>query len=241
MSPTITLACVIPCYNAGGRVRSVAEAALRETPHVWVVDDGCTDGSAPALADLPLRIVRHDRNLGKGHAILTGLRAALADPAISAVVLLDADGQHDAAAIPTFAARLTETGAAMVIGGRVFDGSHVPLRSRVGNTVTALVTRFLLGENLPDTQCGYRMLSRSFAETVIQRVGGGRYETEMEMIVLAIRGGYPLATTPIRTVYEEGNASSHFRKVSDSFRIYARLLRAMARHAPGAARQLRSR
>ncbi|MFM1918476.1 MAG: hypothetical protein RLZZ303_110 [Candidatus Hydrogenedentota bacterium] len=230
-APSTRLACVIPCYNAGARLRPVAESALRQVDRVIVVDDGCNDGCIGQLDGMPVQIERHAQNLGKGHAILTGIRAALEDPAMEAVVLLDADGQHDPAAIPAFARRFQESGAGMVIGARVFDGVEVPWRSRFGNTVTAAVTRLLLGERLPDTQCGFRLFSRAFAEQVLSRVRGGRYETEMEMVVMAVRGKAGLASVPIKTVYEPGNASSHFRKVSDSARIYARLLRAVARHA----------
>ena len=230
-APSTQLACVIPCFNAGTRLRPVAEAALRQVERVIVVDDGCTDGCIKQLEGMPVQLERHAQNLGKGHAILTGIRAALDDPATEAVVLLDADGQHDPAAIPAFARRFQESGAGMVIGARVFDGVEVPWRSRFGNAVTAAVTRLLLGERLPDTQCGFRLLSRGFAEQVLLRVRGGRYETEMEMVVMAVRGKAGLASVPIKTIYEPGNASSHFRKVSDSARIYARLLRAVARRA----------
>jgi len=224
------ITCVIPCYNAGARVAPVVHSALGQVPRVIVVDDGSDDACLDGLTHPNLRIVRHPENRGKGHAILTGLREALADAATRAVILLDADGQHDPGVIPEFVARFEATGAGMVIGARVFDGGHVPLRSRFGNTVTAAVTRLLLGENLPDTQCGYRLLSRAFAEAVLRQVAGGRYETEMEMVVLALRGNHGIAAVPIRTIYEEGNASSHFRKLSDSARIYARLFRAVAKH-----------
>lgn len=230
MAPGGAIACVIPCYNAGNRVAPVVRAALAQVPLVYVVDDGCTDACLDTIADTPARLLRHEHNRGKGHAILTGLRAALADPEVRGVILLDADGQHDPAAIPEFIAQFEATRAGMVIGARVFDGGHVPLRSRFGNTVTAAVTRLLLGERLPDTQCGFRLLSREFAQSVLARVAGGRYETEMEMIVLALRGGHGIAAVPILTIYETGNASSHFRKLRDSFLIYSRLFRAVLRH-----------
>ena len=61
------------------------------------------------------------------------------------------------------------------------------------------------------------------------RVAGGRYETEMEILVMAVCRGYTVAPAPIRTIYEEGNASSHFNKVRDSVRIYRRFLRVALR------------
>ena len=95
----------------------------------------------------------------------------------------------------------------------------------------------LLGRRLPDTQCGFRVLSRRFAEAVVSEVAGGRYETEMEIIVKALREGYTVGHSPIRTLYEAGNPSSHFHKLRDSFLIYVRLLRTVLRrrHPRGAA------
>jgi glycosyltransferase involved in cell wall biosynthesis len=221
---------VVPCYNAGGRVAPVAAQALEVLEKLIVVDDGCTDGCLDAVRALPLRVLSFERNRGKGHALIAGIRAALESPETEAVCVFDADGQHDPAEIPRFYRTFVEEEADFVIGARVFDRrGGVPWRSRFGNTVTVACTAWLVGRRLPDTQCGFRMLSRRFAQDVVASVAGGRYETEMEVVVKAIREGYRVATLPIQTIYEEGNRSSHFRKIGDSMRIYARLFRSVLR------------
>lgn len=217
---------VIPCYNAGARVRPVAEGVLAQMPRLIMVDDGSTDTSMASLADLPLQVLSLPVNRGKGHALLAGFKAALQDPETTCICVLDADGQHNPAEIPMLYAGFIDAGADLAIGTRVFEGGHIPWRSRFGNKVTVTVTALLLRHRLPDTQCGFRVLSRAFAESVLETVSGGRYETEMEIIVKAIREGRKTASVPISTIYEEGNASSHFRKFYDSYRIYSRLLRA---------------
>ena len=194
-----------------------------------VVVEGGRDGSRESRADLPAEIGRRPGNQGKGHAWLAGFRAALADPAIGAVCALDADGQHDPEEIPRLYAAFKESGGDLVIGSRVFDGVDVPWRSRFGNKVTVTIAALLLGRRLPDTQSGFRLLSRPFAERVLESVSGGRYETEMEIIVTAVREGWTTLPVPIRTIYEAENASSHFRKFHDSFLIYTRLLRTAVR------------
>lgn len=224
LPPEITA--IIPCYNAGERVRPVAEGVLRLLPALIVVDDGSTDGSIQSMADLPLRVVTLAPNRGKGHALLAGLAAALEDPAVRCICLLDADGQHDPAEIPRLYQAFAETGADLVIGSRVFTGGHIPLRSRFGNKVTVFATAVLLRHRLPDTQCGFRLLSRDFAAAVVRDIEGGRYETEMAIIAKAIRERRTILSVPISTIYEPGNVSSHFRKFYDSYRIYARLFRA---------------
>ena len=220
------LVAVVPCYNAGDRVRPVVAGILEKIGRVVVVDDGCTDNSIDTLADLPAEVIRFPENRGKGHALLAGFQAALADPAVACVCVLDADGQHSPDEIPRLYAAFRESEADLVIGSRVFDGGHVPWRSRFGNKVTVSITALLLGHRLPDTQSGFRLLSRPFLEHILAKVEGGRYETEMEIVVTAIREGWKTIPVPIRTIYEVGNASSHFRKFHDSFRIYTRLLRA---------------
>ena len=117
----------------------------------------------------------------------------------------------------------------MVIGSRVFDRKDIPWRSRFGNKFTAGLTAALLGRRLPDTQSGYRIHSRALAEAVVKDVPGGRYEVEMDILVKAVREGYRVVPVSIATIYEEGNPSSHFNKLRDSYLIYSRLFQAVLR------------
>lgn len=226
------IAAVVPCYNAGARLRPVVEGLLRVTDLVWVVDDGSTDGAVNALRGLPVHILSLSPNRGKGHALLAGFRDALAEDAVEAVVVVDADGQHDPAEIPALVKALREGGADLVIGQRSFGQGHVPWRSRLGNRLTALITLILLRWRIPDTQSGFRLHRRTFLEAVTASIGGGRYETEMEILVKAVREGWRIVSVPVRTIYETGNPSSHFGPVRDSVRIYRTLFRAAVRRAP---------
>lgn len=220
------LSAIIPCYNAGDRVRPVALGVLERLSGLIIVDDGSTDHSVDSLRDLPVDILRLEPNRGKGFALLAGFQRALEQPACACICVLDADGQHNPEEIPRLYDAFLESGADLVIGSRVFTGGHIPLRSRFGNKVTIFATALLLRHRLPDTQCGFRLLSRSFAERVVASIEGGRYETEMAIIALAIRERRSIVSVPISTIYEQGNVSSHFRKFQDSYRIYARLFRA---------------
>jgi len=220
------LAVVIPCYNAGGRIRHVAASALALVDHVIVVDDGSTDGSPASVAGLGVEVIRFPDNRGKGHAMLAGFRAGLVHPEVDCAAIMDADGQHDPAELPKLYEVFRKRSTDLVIGSRDFKGSQVPWRSRLGNTLTILFTAFLLGKRVPDTQSGYRIHSRRLLESLITTLPGGRYETEMEILAQAIREGARIEAVPIQTIYEEGNPSSHFRKAQDSFRIYRTLFKA---------------
>lgn len=235
VTPLAAVALLIPCFNAGDRVAPVVRRAAEVAAHTFVIDDGSTDGCTQGLEGPGVQVLRHETNRGKGHALLTGFRTALEQTGAECVAALDADGQHDPGDLPQLYAAFEQQGADLLIGARGLAHRGVPWASRLGNRVTATVTRRLLPGCPSDTQSGYRLHRRSFLQAVLPRIHPGRYETEMELLVHALRGGYRVAEHPIATRYEPGNASSHFRKVRDSWRIYRRLgIALLTRTAPRA-------
>ena len=222
------VAVVIPCFNAGPRLHPVVTRMAQLVEHVIVVDDGSTDGSASAAGE-HAHLVRLDINQGKGAALLAGFRVALTLPGMTCVCTCDADGQHDPDELPGLYRAFVDSTADLVIGSRTFGARHVPWPSRLGNKLTIFITAWLLGERLPDTQSGYRLHSRRLVEDLVKTISGGRYETEMEVVIRAFRGGYRVVAAPISTIYETGNQSSHFHKIWDSLRIYRKLLTAALR------------
>jgi hypothetical protein len=150
-------------------------------------------------------------------------------------VVVDADGQHDPREITRLHQAFTENKADLVIGARDFDQPNVPWASWFGNTLTCLVTGLLLKRRLADTQSGFRLHSRRLLEDIVASLPGGRYETEMRILALAIKRtrtgtgttpAYSIVSVPIQTIYEAGNPTSHFRKLRDSWRVWSALFRA---------------
>jgi len=217
-----TGAVVIPCFNPGERVAGVVQEALQYVDRVFVVDDGSTDGAVEALAGLPIEVIRFEKNRGKGAAMLAGYRAVLEHPEVSCVINIDADGQHDPNEIPKLYEAFTEQGADLLIGVRTFD--RVPWGSWLGNTISSKLMLWLFGRSLPDTQSGFRLYARNFVENIVRTIPGGRYETEMALLLKVIRDDRMLVSAPIKTIYEAGNPTSHFRKVRDSVRIFCTLI-----------------
>jgi hypothetical protein len=138
-------------------------------------------------------------------------------------VTADADGQHDPAGIRSVATRFAQSPEALVLGTRAFDG-QIPLRSRLGNSVTRHVVRFAVGHRLSDTQTGLRAIPRGLLERLL-RIAAIGYEFELEMLIVAKHLGIPVIQQPIRTIYAPGNPTSHFQPLRDSMRIYFVLLR----------------
>ena len=198
-------------------------------PRVLIVDDGSTDGCVEPVKSLPVDILTLPVNRGKGVALIEGFRKGLSDPAIECIATLDADGQHRATELPHLYQAFQERRADLLIGARTFTGNDVPLRSRLGNKATIVLTAIFLGHRVPDTQSGYRLHRRGFLNEILSAVKGGRYETEMEILALAFAKGFTVKSEPIETIYENHNQSSHFNPLRDSVLVYKKLFLASLR------------
>ncbi len=133
------------------------------------------------------------------------------------VVTADADGQHDPLDIVRVAARRGNRPDALVLGARSFDGA-VPGRSRIGNRISRLVFRVLMGQKLQDTQTGLRAIPPHLLASLTPMTSDG-YEFEIDMLTAAKHLGVPLVEEPVRTIYQPGNPTSHFQPLRDSMRI----------------------
>lgn len=221
---------LIPSYQPDGRLVELM-AALRARGLEGVVVD---DGSGPQYSDTfrqvaeSATVIGYETNQGKGHALKCGLRHILACyEGDDVVVTVDADGQHDIDDVVRCAGAAKGAGHAMVLGSRSFEGLDVPLRSRVGNRLTSSVYHLASGLTVSDTQTGLRAFPVEMAEFLLE-VGGERYEYEMNVLLACPAHHVEIRTVPIRTIYEGGNAGSHFRALRDSARIYAGIFAFMA-------------
>jgi hypothetical protein len=221
--------CIIPCYNIEGVCGPVVDEAANYADMVIAVDDGSTDETGIRLSQAAdrhpgkVKVLRFARNMGKGVVMIEAIRHALDSLEFDVLVTLDGDGQHRPGDIPRLARELVLGGNALVIGERL-DREKMPLRSRFGNTLTALITRAFHPAAPTDTQSGFRAISPGFAREVVQRIKGGRYETELKILLLALTREYRIGSVTIPTVYIAGNRLSHFRPLVDSLKIYRILL-----------------
>lgn len=220
---------LIPAYRPGAALVSlVEELRSKGAGEIVVVDDGSGAEYRRIFEALRLTegvtVLSHAANSGKGAALKTGMRYILDQwPEAAGVLTADADGQHHAGDILRVRQTFLETPDSLVLGARAFEGP-VPARSRFGNSATSLAMRLLLGRRLRDTQTGLRAIPAALIPALL-RVHAHRYEFELEMLVAAKHLNTPIVETAIRTIYEDGNKSSHFNPLVDSMRIYFVLLR----------------
>ena len=184
----------------------VVEGA-RKILRVLVVDDGSRDDTALRAESAGAAVFRQVPNQGKGAALRAGFRWALENDC-SAVVTLDADGQHDPAEIPSFLNAYTQTHSDLIIGERNFD--HMPFVRRLSNAFGRRVFSWAMGRPIPDNQSGYRLVSRRLMDALLESPEQG-FEFEMEMIAVAVERGLSISGVPIRTIY--AGEKSHIRPI----------------------------
>jgi glycosyltransferase involved in cell wall biosynthesis len=211
----ITVAAVIPAYLEEKHVADVVRRTLQQLANVVVVDDGSADATANEARKAGADVIVHEHNRGKGESIKSGFRYWL-EHGSAYVVILDGDGQHLPEEIARFLATASSTGAKLLVGTRMDDVSRMPLLRRVVNRYMSRKISRLCGQQIPDTQCGFRMVHRD----VIPDLLGGteRFDYETEMLILASRAGCRIASVPITTVYSDEVSSIH--PVRDTLRFF---------------------
>ncbi|NBB69380.1 MAG: glycosyltransferase [Alphaproteobacteria bacterium] len=189
---------VVPVRNEAGTVAELArqvavaaddaELALAE---ILFVDDGSTDGSWAALAELAareprVRALRLRRNFGKATALDVGIRESTG----AVIVTMDADLQDDPAELPRFLAAMTDD-VDLVSGWK--QGRRDPLGKTLPSRFFNWVTARLSGVPLHDFNCGYKAYRREIFETITLYGELHRY-----VPVLAHGRGFRVAELPVR-------------------------------------------
>src|SRR5438105_1893901 len=210
------VAAVIPAYNEEKHIGEVVRRTRQKLDDVLVVDDGSADETAERAREAGAEVTVHEKNLGKGETIKTGLRHWL-DRQFDFVIILDADGQHPPEEIDRFvAAALSADAPKLILGNRMKDVSSMPIVRRIVNRWMSQRISALCGQEIPDTQCGFRMLHRQLIPDLLG--GAARFDYETEMLIVASRKGYWIASVPISTVYSDEVSSIH--PVRDTLRFF---------------------
>jgi glycosyltransferase involved in cell wall biosynthesis len=210
------IAAVIPAYNEEKHIGDVVRRTHQKLDDVLVVDDGSQDTTAERAREAGAEVIVHEQNRGKGETIKTGLRHWL-DRQFDFVIILDADGQHRPEEIDRFiAAALSVDEPKLILGSRMNDVSSMPRLRLIVNRWMSERISALCGQEIPDTQCGFRMLHRQLIPEVLG--GTARFDYETEMLILVSQKGFRVDSVPISTVYSDEVSSIH--PVRDTIRFF---------------------
>jgi len=190
---------IIPSYNEGKRLRDTLKRAKKYFPETKtvVVDDGSLSKErlSPTCR---ATLLRHQLNLGKGAAMITGADYAFSQGA-EAVIFMDADSQHHPKELPQFKKYL-EQGYDFVFGSRE-RGYRTPLVRFLGNRLASIYINLLFGIYVSDILSGYRALTKKAYNLV--KWSSVRYGVETEMVARLgqHKEKLPWIEFPIDTIY----------------------------------------
>jgi dolichyl-phosphate beta-glucosyltransferase len=217
------LSIVFPCLDEADRLPATLAAYLAHYPaevELVVVDDGSTDGTAKlaqavadADADERVKVVRSDRNYGKGHAVRTGIGRASGE----LVVFTDADGSYGPEEADLVVAALAEAPVAIGARRRTRAGAG-PLPRRLAGWVFNLAMRLLLPLDLHDTQCGLKGFRRDAAAAIFRRATVDGYAFDVEVLLLARRLELEIVEVGVKLTRHDG---SRVRVAADAKRMLA--------------------
>ncbi len=212
-------AALIPAYNEAASIREVAERCLRQVDTLIVVDDVSTDGTADALAGLPVTVLRHAHNQGKAAGLWDGFRQAL-ESDVDAVITLDGDGQHAPEEIPKLIAAATRHPDRLIIGSRLWDKAAFPPARYRANRFASFWIGWAAGQPLEDSQSGFRVYPATLLHKLLARGHhASGFVFESEVIIDATRLGHPSVPVRISAIYRDTARASHFRPARDTARI----------------------
>ncbi|MFW5748096.1 MAG: glycosyltransferase family 2 protein [Chloroflexota bacterium] len=198
----LTLSVVIPCYNEVDFLEAILERVRKVdlAEEIIIVDDGSTDGTRDILARLEkedgngdLRIIYHDRNRGKGAALVTGFAAATGD----VLLIQDADLEYDPRDYPKLLQPIEEGIAPVVYGSRFLGGPRKAMNfwNMVANKSLTLATNILYNAILSDMETCYKVFRREVVQDM--KINARGFEFEPEFTAKVLKQGIRIYEVPI--------------------------------------------
>lgn len=226
------LSVLIPAYNEEGTIeqiiRRVAAVPLPAELEILVHDDASTDNTPDILAALnaempQLRVIRRERNGGKG----VGIRTLIRESSGEMCIFQDADDEYD----PSDYRRLIDTycqgGWPAVYGYRNLAGQ--PLIGQAGNHGLTVLTDLLYGCWLKDMETCYKLLDGRLLRAFDLQANG--YDIEPEITINLRKRGYRIAQIPIR-YQPRPTPSKKLRRLTDGWLALRMILRHRLPNAP---------
>lgn len=232
------LSIIIPAYNEANRLPSTLKTVTtwltQQKYHheIIVVDDGSTDKTSQFVKTLKntlpsIQLVTHEKNLGKGAAVKTGMALARGDIRL----FMDADHSTHIKEIEK-ALPLLKKGADIILASRQHPDSNIKQRQRLvreymGRTFNTLI-RYLIQTPIKDTQCGFKVFTAASANTIFEHLQTKGFAFDVEILYLAHLFDYQIAEIPVEWT---NDPESKVKIIAHSWKMLVDVLRLRLFHA----------
>lgn len=213
---------VIPVHNEAAVIGGLVAELKSLKYDVLVIDDGSTDDSGLIAREKGAVVIVHQIKKGKGVSLRDGFDYAV-QKNYDAVIALDGDGQHAVEDIPQFIEKATKTGAGIVTGSRMQNPKGMPWVRLWVNKLMSAVISSVCKQRIPDTQCGFRLISVPVLAQV--RLSSSDFEIESEVLIKASKKGFKICSVPVKTIYQ--NEISKIHPFKDTIRFFVYLFKEM--------------
>ncbi len=213
---------VIPAFNEGKNIKHVINGVIDRGIDAIVVDDGSQDNTLSEAKVTRAHVIHHGLRCGKGLSLKKGFDYAI-NNSYDIIISMDADGQHDPSDIPVFLDKIKKEPDCVVLGNRMNAPKGMPIARVLTNKFMSSVISAICRQNIPDTQCGYRLFTKDALSKVA--IKARKFEVESEILVKLARSGFKINSVPIKSIY--GKEKSSIRPVRDTFRFLRFLTRIM--------------
>jgi glycosyltransferase involved in cell wall biosynthesis len=214
---------LIPAYN---EIKTIAEILHRvEQTHlvseIIVVDDGSQDGTREFLTEKngqgTLRVIFHEKNLGKGAAIRTGILKATQD----IIIIQDADLEYDPREYSVLVQPIKEGIADVVYGSRFLGGARRPVFfwNMIANKLLTFLTNILYNNILSDMETGYKVFTREVVKDIPLR--SHRFDFEPEITAKILKRHLRIYEVPISFNPRDYSEGKKIRMKDAFFAIWA--------------------
>jgi glycosyltransferase involved in cell wall biosynthesis len=195
----MNLSVIIPVYNEADNIREIIKRvqATKLAREIVVVDDGSQDSTREILEKLngrrKVRVILHEKNQGKGAAVVTGMKAARGD----VLLIQDADLEYDPRDYPSLLKPIEEGLADVVYGSRFLGGPHrvTMFWHLVANQLLTTMTNILYNTILTDMETGYKVFRREVIEGMT--IKSKRFNFEPEFTAKVLKRNYRIFEVPI--------------------------------------------
>jgi glycosyltransferase involved in cell wall biosynthesis len=222
------LSIVVPAYNEGQRIRSTLEKLchFKESKsyliELIVVDDGSTDQTVERVSEFPaVRLVRNDRNHGKGFTVRHGVLEARGE----FVLFTDADFSTPIEEVDKLLSALQSSGADAAVGSRALNreliGIHQPWFRDMAGRFFNLLVRVFTGLRFWDTQCGFKLFKRRSTRRAFELMRVEGFGFDPELLFLIERQGGRVVEVPVRW---DDDPATKVRFLRDSARMFLDLM-----------------